>query len=52
MITDQVSRLFHIRKTVVKMLDDRGFLLPKDDLEFSLDQFKERFPVGPDGQVR
>jgi hypothetical protein len=42
-MNDVVSRLYHIRKTVVKMLDDRGYLLPKEELEFTLDNFKQRF---------
>ncbi len=42
-MNDLVSRLYHIRKTVVKMLDDRGYLLPKEEIEFTLDDFKRRF---------
>jgi len=42
-MSDTVSRLYRIRKTLVKMLDDRGYLLPHDELEISLENFRKRF---------
>lgn len=45
-----VPRMFHIRKTVMKMLEDRGYLVTKEETEASLDSFKQRF--APDGNVR
>jgi hypothetical protein len=40
---DAVSRLYRIRKTVTKMLEDRGYLLTKEESEFTLESFKTRF---------
>lgn len=47
---DALPRLYHIRKTVMRMLEDRGYLVAKEELEASLDSFKQRF--APEGVVR
>jgi DNA-directed RNA polymerase I, II, and III subunit RPABC1 len=44
---EQLSRLWRVRKTVCKMLDDRGFIIGEDDLDMTLDQFKERYTEQP-----
>lgn len=38
-----VSDLYHIRLTIVEMLEDRGIQPPKSITEQSLEQFKEYF---------
>ena len=44
----RVSRLYRVRKTVVEMLRDRGFLLQDRELLRSKDEFKEEFGEDPD----
>jgi len=44
----RVSRLYRVRKTVVEMLRDRGYLLQDRELQRSKDEFKEEFGEDPD----
>lgn len=49
-MADLIPRLYHIRKTVMRMLDDRSYLITKEDLEQTLDAFKLKF--APEGVLR
>jgi hypothetical protein len=40
---DIVSKLYCIRKTVTCMLYDRGYLVPKQLREETIDEFKAKF---------
>lgn len=40
-------RLWRIRKTVMQMCHDRSYLVTQDELDQSLDQFKEQFGSAP-----
>ena len=39
--------LWRIRKTVMQMCHDRGYLVTQDELDQSLEQFKEQFGDKP-----
>jgi len=39
--------LWRIRKTVMQMCHDRGYLVTQDELDQSLEQFKEQFGDRP-----
>lgn len=41
------STLFRVNKTVQKMLTDRGYLLTADDLNLTIDDFRQRFGDNP-----
>ena len=38
-VTPEVSKLYRIRKTVVKMLENRGYILPEEIRRTSLEEF-------------
>jgi len=40
---EDVTRLFRVRRTVLQMLNHRGYIVLKDQLEMTLDQFKAAF---------
>eukprot|EP01098_Paradermamoeba_levis_P009221 TRINITY_DN3829_c0_g1_i2.p1 TRINITY_DN3829_c0_g1~~TRINITY_DN3829_c0_g1_i2.p1 ORF type:complete len:209 (-),score=77.69 TRINITY_DN3829_c0_g1_i2:265-891(-) len=40
---DQSSRLYHIKKTVLKMLTDRGYLVSQSEFDQTLDEFKRKY---------
>ena len=40
-------RLWRVRKTVMQMCHDRGYLVTQDELDQTLDQFKEQFGDRP-----
>jgi len=40
---DKVSTLYHVRRTIGKMLQDRGYLVAKEEFELTLDEFKKKF---------
>jgi DNA-directed RNA polymerase I, II, and III subunit RPABC1 len=40
---EDVTRLFRVRRTVQQMLLHRGYVVLKEDVEMTLDQFKARF---------
>lgn len=46
----RVSLTLRFGTQVMRMLDDRGYLISKEELEASLDGFKQRF--APEGAVR
>ena len=46
MADDTGAKLFRIRRTVVEMLVDRGYLLSEEDQNMDLDTFKEKFGGG------
>lgn len=37
------SRLHRVRRTVLQMLSDRGYLVPAEEAKLSLDDFKAKF---------
>jgi len=44
---EEAARLFRIRKTMSKMLNDRGYLVSQADLNLDLDGFKEKYTDTP-----
>lgn len=40
---EEITRLFRVRKTVLQMLRDRGFLVGDFELAMSREQFKNQF---------
>ncbi|KAL7080685.1 hypothetical protein ACQ4LE_000305 [Meloidogyne hapla] len=44
---NETYRLWRIRKTVMQMCHDRGYLITQDELDQTLDQFKEIFGDRP-----
>lgn len=53
MMEDEVEtyNLWRIRKTVMQMCHDRGYLVTQDELDQTLDQFKEQFGDKPRCEV-
>ena len=43
----ETYKLWRIRKTVMQMCRDRGYLVTQDELDQTLDQFKEQFGDQP-----
>jgi DNA-directed RNA polymerase I, II, and III subunit RPABC1 len=43
----ETSKLWRLRKTVMEMCHDRGYLVTQDELEQTLGQFKEQFGDKP-----
>ena len=43
----ETYKLWRIRKTVMQMCRDRGYLVTQDELDQTLDQFKEQFGDRP-----
>ena len=43
----ETYRLWRIRKTVMQMCHDRGYLVTQDELDQTLEQFKEQFGDRP-----
>lgn len=43
----ETYRLWRIRKTVMQMCHDRGYLVTQDELDQTLEQFKEQFGERP-----
>jgi hypothetical protein len=41
------TQLFRVYRTVCEMLDMRGYLIPPEDLNISLDEFKKKFGEPP-----
>jgi len=39
---DEITRLYHIRKTIIQMLTDRGYLVAQSYFDETLDIFKEK----------
>jgi len=44
---DDTAKLFRIRKTMSKMLHDRGYIVTQADLHLTLDQFKDKYGDAP-----
>eukprot|EP01090_Pellita_catalonica_P016730 TRINITY_DN487_c0_g1_i1.p1 TRINITY_DN487_c0_g1~~TRINITY_DN487_c0_g1_i1.p1 ORF type:complete len:206 (-),score=27.23 TRINITY_DN487_c0_g1_i1:84-701(-) len=44
---DEATRMFAVRKTVVKMLDDRGYIVTQRDLDMDKEMFLEKFSDSP-----
>lgn len=42
-VTPEVARLYRVHKTVLELLFDRGYLVPRDHLEMSIDDFRNKF---------
>ena len=40
---DEIEKLWRIRKTVLQMCNDRGYIVTSEELEQTLDQFKETY---------
>ncbi|CEO97159.1 RPB5 like protein [Plasmodiophora brassicae] len=47
-VSETVSRLWRVRRTVAQMLSDRNYLVGTDDTQMTLDQFKSRFSDTPE----
>ena len=45
---DLVTRLYKVRRTCNQMLRDRGYIVSEQDVEQSIDEFKEKFNVMDD----
>lgn len=43
----ETYNLWRIRKTVMQMCHDRGYLVTQDELDQTLEQFKEQFGEKP-----
>ena len=43
----ETYNLWRVRKTVMQMCHDRGYLVTQDELDQTLDQFKEQFGDRP-----
>jgi DNA-directed RNA polymerases I, II, and III subunit RPABC1 len=43
---DEILRLWRIHRTCWEMLKDRGYLVPDDRLELSLETFREDYGIG------
>lgn len=41
---EEIEKLWKIRKTVLQMCNDRGYIVTTEELEQTLDQFKEAYP--------
>jgi len=48
--SEDIARLFRVRKTALKMLVDRGFIVVKEELDQTLDSFKNQY--GTDSKMR
>merc|ERR1711998_525239 len=44
---EEIGRLFRIRRTMAKMLHDRGYLVSQADINMTLDGFKEKYTDNP-----
>jgi DNA-directed RNA polymerase I, II, and III subunit RPABC1 len=44
---DETYKLWRIRKTVMQLCHDRGYLVTQDELDQTLEQFKEQFGDKP-----
>eukprot|EP00475_Leptophrys_vorax_P015856 TRINITY_DN2222_c0_g1_i1.p1 TRINITY_DN2222_c0_g1~~TRINITY_DN2222_c0_g1_i1.p1 ORF type:complete len:215 (-),score=56.73 TRINITY_DN2222_c0_g1_i1:96-713(-) len=45
---DECTKLWRVRRTALQMLSDRGYLVPRQDLEMNLQGFRDRFGEHPD----
>ena len=43
MLIENKAKLFKVRRTILQMLNDRGYRIEKSDLEESLDSFKDKY---------
>lgn len=43
----ETYKLWRIRKTIMQLCHDRGYLVTQDELDQTLDQFKEQFGAKP-----
>jgi len=43
MENDELEKLFRVRKTVLEMLMARGYMVPDDDKNMELKEFKDKF---------
>ena len=46
MDSDEVTRLYHVWKTVQGMLNDRGYVVNQSNLNMNIDEFRSRFDTG------
>ncbi len=44
-VAREVTRLFRVRKTVCKMLVDRGYLVSQNEHEMTIDAFRDKFTL-------
>jgi len=44
--------LHQVRKTVLEMLRDRGYLVPKEELKMTYEDFCQKFKVSENGELR
>jgi len=42
-MSEEAAKLFRIRKTIAEMLFDRGYNVTKEELEMTIDQFKDTY---------
>lgn len=45
--SEQAQRLFQVRKTVTEMLVARGYIVPQDEIDETLETFKAKFGENP-----
>lgn len=45
--SEQAQRLFQVRKTVTEMLVARGYIVPQDEIDETLESFKAKFGENP-----
>jgi hypothetical protein len=45
-MSEESSRLYRIRKTILEMLSDRKYNISEEDLNESLEQFRAKFEMG------
>jgi DNA-directed RNA polymerase I, II, and III subunit RPABC1 len=51
MTMELTTRLYKVRKTCFQMLNDRGYRIGEQDLEQTLEDFKEKYANGGDDEV-
>ena len=46
-LSAEASKLYRVRKTCLKMLSKRGYIVPDEHIQMSTDAFMEKFGVEP-----
>lgn len=42
-LSEEASKMFRVRKTVLKMLNSRGYIVPEDQLNMTAEGFRSTF---------